>query len=99
MLMIMPHRARVVVRFKEEAGIQSLPWCPFSADLNPVENVWDFLKRRLYSGPIISNLHDLIQRLQQEWLAMPQDYVDTLIGSMNRRIEAVIRANGGNTRY
>ena len=94
-----PHRAQVVNRFKQEAGIRSIPWPARSPDLNPIEHVWDYLKRRLNAGPFIPNLANLTIRIREEWANMPQNFVQNLINSMNRRIQAVILANGGYTRY
>ena len=94
-----PHRAQVVNRFKQEAGIRSIPWPACSPDLNPIEHVWDYLKRRLHGGPFIPNLANLTLRIREEWANMPQNFIQNLINSMNRRIHAVIVANGGHTRY
>src|SRR5271154_2154022 len=94
-----PHRAQVVNCFKQEAGIRSIPWPARSPDLNPIEHVWDYLKRRLNAGPFIPNLANLTIRIREEWANMPQNFVQNLINSMNRRIQAVILANGGYTRY
>ncbi len=40
------------------------------------------------------NLKDLATSLQQSWLNLDQEYVNTLVDSMPRRITSVIQSNG-----
>jgi hypothetical protein len=44
-------------------------------------------------------LQQLERFLQQEWMAIPQIEIQTLVQSMRRRCIAVRDANGGHTRY
>ena len=94
-----PHRATIVAEFKARRGIQSLSsWPPYSPDLNPIENAWDYLGRRVQDRGV-ENLQQLAVMLQKEWDSMPQQYIDTLVGSMRRRIGAVLRSKGSFTKY
>ena len=71
-----------------------------SPDLNPIEHVWDEMGRRLrrhVPGP--RNWREFRDILVQEWENLPQDVIQNLIQSMPRRLQAVITARGGNTRY
>jgi len=43
-----PHTARIVINFLEENNIEMLQHLPMSADLNPIEHVWDMIERRLW---------------------------------------------------
>ena len=93
-----PHRAKVVSTFKEINNIRTIDWPAQSPDLNPIENVWDYIGRKLHSD-LPENLNKLKLKLREIWKNMPQDFIVTLIRSMNRRISAVITARGLHTRY
>ncbi|KFM73360.1 Transposable element Tc1 transposase, partial [Stegodyphus mimosarum] len=42
-----PHRANLVDEFLESEDIKRIPWPPNSPDLNPIENLWDYLGRAI----------------------------------------------------
>lgn len=95
-----PHRARAVNAFLQEQNIERLDWPARSPDLNPIEHLWDLLGRRVRANhPPPANLQQLFRFLQQEWDAMPQRMVQTLVHSMRQRCIEVVAANGGHTRY
>uniref|UniRef100_A0A3Q1CFB6 Tc1-like transposase DDE domain-containing protein n=1 Tax=Amphiprion ocellaris TaxID=80972 RepID=A0A3Q1CFB6_AMPOC len=75
-------------------------WSAMSPDLSPREHVWDQLKQRLDARtPPPRDLPELHVALVEEWNALPQNNIMRLVRSMRRRCQAVIAANGGNTRY
>lgn len=41
------HRARVVKPFRDDMGVEFIEWPPYSPDLNPIENVWSWVKRQV----------------------------------------------------
>ena len=95
-----PHVARVVSNYLDGVEISRINWPPRSSDLNPIEHVWDAIGRRLRARiPAPDNLNQLSEVLREEWEMIDQDYIRHLIEGMPRRIAAVIRARGGNTRY
>lgn len=95
-----PHRARIVNEYLEEVGIVRMNWPSSSPDLNPIEHLWDTLGRRIRSRvPRANNLAELSVVLQAIWDELDQLDVQHLISSMPRRMQAVIRARGGNTNY
>uniref|UniRef100_V5G1E7 Transposable element Tcb1 transposase n=1 Tax=Anoplophora glabripennis TaxID=217634 RepID=V5G1E7_ANOGL len=88
-----PHAAGIVTNYLDTVQIQKLDWPPYSPDLNPIEHLWDQLKRRIRQrNPVPNTLEELRLAAQYEWNAIPQDFIQTLISSMLRRMQAVIRA-------
>lgn len=71
---------------------------PQSPDCNPIENLWDYLDRKVREKPV-SNMNQLKECLQEEWSKIPVDYLQKLVSSMPRRLRAVIEAKGGHTKY
>lgn len=88
----------------EEVGYLQLPWPPNSPDLNPIENVWMLLKRQLRKrfSLIEQRPHseaDLFSAAQEEWALIAQDVIDSLVNSMPERLQAVLDADGGHTKW
>uniref|UniRef100_A0A667XUS2 Tc1-like transposase DDE domain-containing protein n=1 Tax=Myripristis murdjan TaxID=586833 RepID=A0A667XUS2_9TELE len=77
-----------------------MEWPALSPDLNPIENLWDQLSRRVEArSSVPQNLNVLRAALQEEWDAMPQQTISRLVNSMRRRCQAVIDAQGHMTSY
>ena len=94
------HTARVAKRWKEDNDITNLPWPAQSPDLNPIENIWDELDRKVRKHkPLPKNQNDLWQILQEEWSKLDENIYKNLVDSMPRRIAAVIENRGGPTKY
>ncbi|GFU41899.1 transposable element Tcb1 transposase [Trichonephila clavipes] len=70
----------------QSEDIERMDWPARSPDLNPLEHVWDFLGRRVVARtlpPVM--IRELRLALQDEWAAMTQQLIGTLILSMGRR--------------
>jgi hypothetical protein len=68
--------------------------------LNPIEHIWDMLGRRIQARePPVQNIRQLEAALHREWQQLSQQDIRRLTGGMRRRVEAVIQARGGYTRY
>ena len=73
---------------------------PCLPDLNPIENVWSLLKRRLAELPRKpTNKAKLFTVLQRLWGAIGQDKIDSCVDSMPKRLEAVRKVRGFVTKY
>ncbi|GFU87720.1 transposable element Tcb2 transposase [Trichonephila clavipes] len=82
------HRTVAAEQLLESEDIERMDWPARSPDLNPIEHVWDFLGRRLAARTLPPvTIRELRLALQDEWAAMPQQLIDTLILSMGRRCE------------
>jgi len=94
------HTCKKVQKWFQDHGFTVMKWPAQSPDLNPIEHLWNYLKRRLreFEEPAgsVSELWDRVQRL---WEDIPKEECQKLIESMPRRVAAVIRAKGGYTKY
>ena len=94
------HTARVTRDWFSRQDINVLEWPSCSPDLNPIEHVWNDINIRVRASlPQPRNMTELWEKLQEEWYNTPVTYIQKLFRSMPRRLEAVKRAKGGNTKY
>lgn len=92
------HTAMAVKEFLAKESVRVFQWPSYSPDLNPIENCWGYVKNQL-RGKDLGNRDNLFKEVLQIWNQIPFDFLLKLIDSMPRRIEAVIRAQGGYTKY
>ncbi|GFW85493.1 transposable element Tcb2 transposase [Trichonephila clavipes] len=94
------HRTVAAEQLLESEDIERMDWPARSPDLNPIEHVWDFLDRRLATRTLPPvTIRELQLALQDEWAAMPQQLIDTLILSMGRRCETCLAVRGDHIPY
>lgn len=94
------HTSKKAKEWFNDNEIELLDWPAQSPDLNPIEHLWHILKMRLaeYENPP-KGIQELWERVQVEWEKIPKEECLNLINSMPRRIQAVLRAKGGHTKY
>lgn len=94
------HTARATMEKLRELGFSTLSWPAQSPDLNPIEQLWGLLKRRLAKYERVpSSMAELWERVPIEWDKIMQEECLHLIESMPKRVAAVIKAKGGYTKY
>ena len=94
------HRANVVKVWKERNELKCLEWPAQSPDLNPIENLWMILKRRISArDPPAKTVKELKAVVQEEWKTIPVDDVKNLVKFMPKRAKLVIKAKGFGTKY
>ncbi|GFY17999.1 transposable element Tcb2 transposase [Trichonephila clavipes] len=94
------HRTVAAGQLLESEDIEHMDWLARSPDLNPIQYVWDFLGRRLAARTLPPvTIRELRLALQDEWAAMPQQLIDTLILSMGRRCETCLAVRGDHIPY
>lgn len=94
------HMSKRAQKCLKELGLTVLEWPPQSPDLNPIEHLWDVLKRKLNAHPEQpKSMHELWERIESDWESITKDECMHLIESMPERIEAVLKAKGGVTKY
>lgn len=94
------HRSRVTKAYIEENDIHGMEWPAQSPDLNPIENVWLTIKRKLqFRVNEINTVDDLYAKISEIWTSFSVDYIQSLYHSIPKRIRKVQRARGYITKY
>lgn len=92
------HRAKIVKKWLSDKEIQLIEWPGHSPDLNPIENMWNEIKRKL--GRLsISSIDSLVEHLRTLWAEVNIEYCQNLANSMPRRIKSVLKVHGDITKY
>lgn len=95
-----PHRSVMVKEYLTQIGVTRMFWPAQSPDLNPIENCWGWIKQQLRKRTTYcKNEDELFTLLQQMWNNLSQEYFKQLVGGMSKRVEAVMNAKGGATKY
>lgn len=74
--------------------IKPKDWPPNSPDLSPIENLWSILSSSVYRDPEPKDVAQLKRRLQHAWRSIKVETLKTMIDSMPKRIQAVIKLKG-----
>ena len=91
-----PHVSRSSQDFFRRKKMRVLDWPAYSPDLNPMENMFGILCRKVYDGGArhFDNLGDLIEAIKDAWKAIPLQTLRNLIESMPGRVAKVYALNG-----
>lgn len=92
------HKSVLVRTWLFNNGIQCIDFPPYSPDLNPIENLWADLARRVeqFQCETMEELQDIVA---EQWKETSTDLLRELARSMPQRCQAVIDANGDHTKY
>ena len=94
------HTAKKVVKFMTDNHIKTLAWPGNSPDINPIENLWALIKKRLRRHDCTTKTK-LIEAILQIWFHDQEIKVMCrhLALSMPKLIQSVIAAHGGHIKY
>ncbi len=92
------HTAKGTKSWFNDHGVTVLDWPANLPDLNPIENLWGIVKRKMRDTRP-NNADDLKATVKETWASIPPQQCHKLITSMPRRIEAVIKAKGAPSKY
>ena len=94
------HVSELVTEYLERKGIEFIDWPPYSPDLNPIENIWHWMKHVLETEyPVCNSAEEIEERFFQIWQKITPEMCANYCAHYERRLEAVIKARGGYTKY
>ncbi|PZC84811.1 hypothetical protein B5X24_HaOG203801 [Helicoverpa armigera] len=93
-----PHAALCVTDYLFDVDIQKLDWPARNPAMNPIEHVWNMLKRQVQaSRNPPRTLSELKTALVPAWEEISQVEIKNIIQSTLDRMQVVIRSRGRNT--
>ena len=94
------HNSKLTRAFLVENNMQVMDWPALSPDMNPIENVWAEISKKLEREKI-NNSGQLFTKITEIWenLMRNRDYLKNLIDSMPKRVNAMIDSKGESTKY
>jgi transposase len=93
------HVSKASMEWFRRHKIQTLEWPGNSPDLNPIENVWRKVKD-LVGKRMATSLPELETAIKSVWTTeITPEYCAACVNSMPSRVQAVLDAKGGPTKY
>jgi transposase len=92
------HASNETKRWLHNHGVSCIDFPPYSPDLNPIENLWAYLKRRIESR-FPKDIEELQEFLLEEWANIDPNLTQCLSDSMIQRCAAVEASGGFMTKY
>lgn len=94
-----PHTSKSTDAYFVSKNVNVINWPSKSPDLNPIENLWGYLTKRVYSNSRqFNNVNELETAIYHEWNSLDPEYLKTLIDGMSKRIGQVLINNGDFTK-
>jgi len=89
------HASRSTKSWLAARNVRVLPWPAKSPDLNPMENLWGIMTRRVYAhGKQYDTKRELKEAIHKEWENISLETLRKLTDSMPNRIHETILKQG-----
>jgi hypothetical protein len=92
------HKSILVKQWLHNHGILRIDFPSYSPDLNPIENFWNDLKRRVETHNA-TTIAELKKHIMEEWNNTSKKYLRTIADSMPDRCKAVVASQGHKIHY
>lgn len=100
------HRAKLTIALLKDQCPHVLDWPSSSPDLNPIENLWSAMKKRvekrvnmmIYEKKSVSQ-EVFVQIIREEWEKIDERLCRKLVKSMPKRLKLVLDNKGCETKY
>ncbi|KAJ6232117.1 transposable element-related [Anaeramoeba flamelloides] len=88
-----PHTSKKSMDYLQYIYNVLSPWPPNSPDLNPIENLWSIMDKRLKNVQP-SNEEEFILEIIRVWEGITWEIIENLVTSMTKRIDLIIDNEG-----
>lgn len=93
-----PHTAYTSQVWIHNHGIDLIDWPAWSPDLNPIENLWNDLKRRVYAHNA-KTMEELEHWIGIEWQATDLNFISHICKTMPHRLQLLLNNSGHKISY
>jgi transposase len=94
------HTAKTIKKYLSNKKVRRMIWPPQSPDLNPIENLWKYIKDMISKEKHkVRTTAEMRQALQRIWPQIDREFLLKLCDSVPRRWEACLKNKGGATKY
>ncbi len=83
------HASKTTNALLKKLRVKVMDWPSMSLDLNPIEHLWDILKRMVEERKV-SNIHQLSDVVIKEWKRTPVATCEALVNSMPKRVNKIM---------
>ena len=94
------HTAKRTKTWFNEQKIEVMDWPAVSPDLNPIENIWGILARRVYhNGRQFQRRDELVGAILKAWDEIDDEILKKLVSTMQQRCIFVLEKKGATIKY